>query len=48
MKIGLFRDYDTENYDPETSLNGETNPFVYSVSEAIFYPLVENMTEVEE
>ncbi len=48
MKIGLFRDYDTENYDPETSLNGETNPFVYSVSEAIFYPLVESMTEVEE
>lgn len=48
MKIGLFRDYDTENYDPETSLNGETNPFVYSISEAIFYPLVENMTEVEE
>ena len=48
MKIGLFRDYDTQNYDPEASLNGETNPFVYNVSEAIFYPLVENMTEVEE
>ena len=48
MKIGLFRDYDTQNYDPEASLNGETNPFVYNVSEAIFYPLTENMTEVEE
>ena len=48
MKIGLFRDYDAKNYDPETSLNGDTNPFVYSVSEAIFYPLTENMTEVEE
>lgn len=47
MKIGLFRVY-TEEYTPQSNDRGYEDPFATNICEAIFYPLVENMTEVEE
>lgn len=47
MKIGLFRVY-SDDYTPQANDRGYEDPYATNVCEAIFYPLVENMTEVEE
>ena len=47
MKIGLFRVY-SDDYTPQSNDRGYEDPYATNISEAIFYPLVENMTEVEE
>ena len=47
MKIGLFRVYSDE-YTPQANDRGCEDPYATNICEAIFYPLTESMTEVEE